>query len=331
VDLGSTPVTGGTANVSFDVPTGPGGGEIRLVAQPSKTTVTIPVATADPAASTVTATAGSMTYGTDGSVDVTVTPASATGTVQLLDGHTIVGEGTLSDGKATVTVPGDALEPGDHSLAVAYLGDALTAPSQGTVDVVVAKAASTTSAAADPATVKVKRGTSSVSVTVSADGATPTGDVTALVDGAVAGTATLANGKAVIAVGPFATVGTKTVEIRYAGDDHVSGSQASTSVEVVKARPRLKVGHGPRVVVAGKTRAVLNISATVDGQPLAGRLRIDLPGDKHLTVRLAKGVAHVRLPQFVHAGTKWVRVSYLGSDTVEASRVTETIKVVKKK
>ena len=41
--------------------------------------------------------------------------------------------------------------------------------------------------------------------------------------------------------------------------------------------------------------------------------------------------AEVRLPKFARAGSKTVRVSYLGSDAVEASHVTETIKVVNKK
>ena len=145
------------------------------------------------------------------------------------------------------------------------------------------------------------------------------------------GSTSLSDGKATIEVGPFATAGTATVEIRYAGDDHVSGSQATASVEVVKSRPRLKVSHAPGNVVAGKTHALLDISATADGQPLTGKLRIDLPGGKHVVVQLAKGAATIRLPKFATAGNKTVRVSYLGSDTVEAGQVTETIKVVRKK
>ena len=99
--LASVPVNGGTAAVAFDVPAGTGGGLVRMVAQPSGTVVTIPVDTVEPPApaeSSVTATAAPMTYGTAGSVDVTVTPAAATGAVRVLDGTTVLGQGTLSDG-----------------------------------------------------------------------------------------------------------------------------------------------------------------------------------------------------------------------------------------
>ena len=50
-----------------------------------------------------------MTYGTDGSVTATVkSERGATGDVQVLDGSTVLGTGTLSGGTATVTIPGTA-------------------------------------------------------------------------------------------------------------------------------------------------------------------------------------------------------------------------------
>ena len=69
----------------------------------------------------------------------------------------------------------------------------------------------------------------------------------------------------------------------------MAGSQATTSVEAVKARPKVKVSHAPGNVVAGKTRALLTISASADGQPLTGKLRIDLPGGEHVNAQLVNG------------------------------------------
>ena len=50
------------------------------------------------ASSSVSGTAADITWGHAGSVSVTVTPSAATGTVELYDGATKLGEGTL-DGR----------------------------------------------------------------------------------------------------------------------------------------------------------------------------------------------------------------------------------------
>ncbi|MCW2766782.1 MAG: Endonuclease/exonuclease/phosphatase, partial [Nocardioides sp.] len=82
-----------------------------------------------PVETSVSATAQPMTYGADGSVSVSVTPGTATGTVTVLDGDTVLGDAALSGGTADVVIPGTALQPGQHALTVRYGGDATYAPS----------------------------------------------------------------------------------------------------------------------------------------------------------------------------------------------------------
>ena len=84
-----------------------------------------------------------MVYGTAGTIVANVTPSYATGDVQVLDGATVLGTGTLSGGSATINIPGTALEPGSHSLTVKYLGEGTATgvkPSQKSITVDVAKA-----------------------------------------------------------------------------------------------------------------------------------------------------------------------------------------------
>ena len=327
-DLGSMPVTGGAANVKFDVPVGTGGGQIRLVAEPSGTLVTIPVATVEPTVSSVTATAGSMTYGTDGTVDVTVTPGSATGTVRVLDGTTVLGESTLSGGHASVTIPGDALEPGSHDLTVAYLGDDRTATSEGDLTLQVAKAASETTAAASPTTVKVKKGTSTVSVTVSAEGTAPTGTVEAYVGDTLLDSDTLSEGEVTLTVGPFGSVGTKDIQVRYLGDEHVSPSTASTAVTVIKATPKLDVHGNPKTIHVNRTTPVLAIDVAAAGLTPTGKVKV-VSGDRSWTKTLSAGHVKFTLPAFTGKGAKDVTVKYLGDARTEGATRTITLKVVK--
>lgn len=51
----------------------------------------------------------------------TVSPSGATGTVQFLDGSSVIGSGTLSGGKASFAT--SKLSPGTHSMTAHYLGD----------------------------------------------------------------------------------------------------------------------------------------------------------------------------------------------------------------
>src|SRR5205085_9391193 len=72
----------------------------------------------------------------------TVTPNTATGTVQFNDSSTILGTGVISGGQATFTT--SALSIGSHNIVAKYLGDTNNAPSTGTLIQVVNQGTSTT-------------------------------------------------------------------------------------------------------------------------------------------------------------------------------------------
>lgn len=126
---------------------------------------------------TVAVAPASAGYGTARAITVTVAKSAGTptGAVSVKVGATTL-SGTLSGGKATVTVP--ATQPvGTHAVTASYGGDASTQPSTGTGKVVVTKARSTTKVTAK------KKGTGlAVSVKVTTPkGVSPAGKVTIVV------------------------------------------------------------------------------------------------------------------------------------------------------
>jgi hypothetical protein len=100
------------------------------------------------------------------------------------------------------------------------------------------KQGSSVDVSAVPTTVKKKKGTATISVTVAGDqGVTPTGTVEFWVDGQQVSTAALSGGTASATIGPFATVGVRHVEVRYLGDNVTASGSGTTTVTVVSTNP----------------------------------------------------------------------------------------------
>jgi VCBS repeat-containing protein len=100
-------------------------------------TVTITVTKAGeqpgPVVTEVTGSARAFTYGRRGVVSVAVTPATATGEVEVMKGSRMLAIRTLTDsGKARILLPAKSLRPGMHRLRVRYAGDANHAASSTT-------------------------------------------------------------------------------------------------------------------------------------------------------------------------------------------------------
>lgn len=254
-DLGTFPVTttissspdgsansnddAGTASVAVTVPAGTAAGShvLTVTGATTGTTVEIPVEVAEPAATTLTAAPVTTTYGTDSAVEVGIDPVTATGTVKLLQGEEVLGEGTLAGGATSIAVGGTDFEPGSYTLTLEYAGDAAHAPSTGTVQLTVERATPLVAVTASATTLKMKKDTSTLSVDVSAAGFTPTGFVAAYVDGVLVGSAELVDGGATVVVGPFDTAGAKQVTVVYLGDAHaVRTTSAPLTLTVVKGK-----------------------------------------------------------------------------------------------
>jgi hypothetical protein len=75
-----------------------------------------------PSSITLASSANPSSYGQSVTFSVTVTPSTATGTVQFLDGATELGTATIAGGGASLSI--SSLPVGAHSITAVYSGDA---------------------------------------------------------------------------------------------------------------------------------------------------------------------------------------------------------------
>jgi 5'-nucleotidase len=226
VSLGHIAVTDGSAAVDLTVPDGvPADSPLTVVATPSMTTIGKPSST-----TSVTATASKMTYGRAGRISVSVS-APAGGKVAVLDGTRTIATGDVSQGAATVRIPGTALMPGRHGLTVAYAGDASHAGSSTAVDMKVAKAKPTVKVSRTPGTVHAHRTAPRLTVKLSAPGHRVTGRVSVTTGGRTY-LARLSAGKATVKLRPYARAGKNKAVVTYLGSDTDRSVKKTVTIRV---------------------------------------------------------------------------------------------------
>ena len=344
--LGTFPVTNtlqsdpfddaGKATVSATLPPGITDGRtvFTLRGVTTGTTVKVPVATSDGLPDTVVSGAGTTyTYGRAGSVEVTVTPGEATGTVSLRDGDTVLGTATLVDGKADVAIEAKALSVGTHDLTLVYSGDSGHSGNEGGVQVEVVRALPVVANSLSPQRILVGSGTTTATVSVSAVGYQPTGSVEFFVDGSpvAADERELSDGGASLMVGPFSTKGSHTVTAVYGGDANTSPRSETSTVEVVDGTP--------------PPPAPASTSVTASAQPMtygtSGRVDVSVApttatgevtvrkGDVVLGARtLTEGQAGVTIGGLaLEPGTHALTVTYAGDANHQASSMPLSIEV----
>ena len=187
--------------------------------------------TVTPAGSTVVVTSSlnPSTVGQAVTFTATVTPVSATGTIQFKDGTAVLGTSAITGGKATLAT--SALTVGDHPITAVYSGDANDAASTSAVltQTVKQQASSVVVASSlNPSTFG-----QAVLFTAAVTPATAGGTVQ-FKDGANAlGTATIAGGKATFSISTLA-VGTHSISAVYSGDANDAASTSAALSQVVR-------------------------------------------------------------------------------------------------
>jgi 5'-nucleotidase len=323
----------GTASVSVTVPSGVVDGRtaFTLRGTTTGTTVTVPVRSSDGRTdTTVTGVDQEVVFGQPGTVTVTVDPSTATGSVTIEDGDTVLGSATLDGGVADIALAAGSLPVGTHDLALVYPGDADHSGSQGSVQVTVTRATPVVTATPSPDSVVVSGGTSSVAVSVSASGVSPGGTVTATVDGDLVDANSLVDGAATLTVGPFTTVGDQVVTIGYLGDENVAAGSTTTTVTVTKAGSTTQADVTPAQVVVRQGQVTVRATVTAAGHTPTGDVEIYVDGAKAATASLTDGTAAATIGPFQTVGSRSVTVKYLGDARTKGSEsAASSVTVVK--
>ncbi|KRB73226.1 hypothetical protein ASE01_20960 [Nocardioides sp. Root190] len=194
--------------------------------------------------------------------------------------------------------------------------------------------ASTTTMLIKPTTIRAGSGSSVVTVAVTAGETTPETEVDGQAEIWVAGvkkaTVAVVDGRASAKVGPFSTVGTRTVQARYLGSPTVLPSNSTVGkVVVAKAVSTMAVVVQPSKIVKRKTRPTVVVAVRAAGFAPSGVVRVTVLG-KTYAGRLSGGKVTVRLPAFRKPGTFRAVVAYAGdARTMKVSKAV-SIRVVRR-
>jgi hypothetical protein len=224
----------------------------------------------------------SITVGQAVQLSASVTPAAAGGTVQFLDGGTVVGTAAVSGGVATISI--STLAAGTHSITATYSGDGGdSASTSSAVGITVAKLAVSVSAASS-LTPSVSGQSVTFTATVSPAGATGT---VQFLDGAtVLGTAALSGGSAALTTASL-SAGSHSITTTYSGDPTYTGGSGVVA-QMVKAITSIVVTSNNANAVFGQS---VQFTATVAPATATGSVQFKDGSTVLATVALSGGAA----------------------------------------
>jgi len=278
-------------------------------------TATLPLAINQAQSSTTTTLSSSpnpSTFGQSVTFVAAVSPVSATGTAQFLDGGTPIGAATLTGGTAALAV--STLAVGTHSITAVYSGDPsdLGSTSAAVVQTVNQAASSVTlTSSVNPATAW-----ETIIFTATVSPASATGTVQLVYNGTTMATVTISGGSAVTsaAMAP----GTYSITAVYSGDANDAPSTSATLVETInKASTTIVMTSSTNQISLGQ---VFGLSATITPSTATGIVQLMDNGALLGTGTVVGGLStfSVMLPT---AGTHSITAVYTGdaNDTASTS------------
>jgi len=173
------------------------------------------------------------TYGQTVTFTATVTPASATGAVQFLDGATLLGSANLSGGQAAFATA--SLAAGPHSITANYTGNSnYLSSTSAAVAQSVNQNATSTSLTSSASTSGLGQAVTFTATVVAAVGTVkPAGTVNFLDGATLLGSSALnANGVATFTTSSLST-GVHSITAQYPGNSNFTGSTSSPLTQTV--------------------------------------------------------------------------------------------------
>lgn len=243
-------------------------GDTTYAASTTSITVTVAAPVQVASQTTVAAATSTPTFGASDTITITVASGSTSSTATPTGKVTVSVDGaqapTLTLTNGSVTYNFSSTSVGAHTISAAYAGDTTYLSSSGSVGVTVPPVASNTAVAAatsTPASGASDAITITVTSSLAASTAVPTGTVTISVDGTAQTPAlNLTNGAATYNFSSM-TAGAHTVSAAYAGNTTYAGSNGSVSV-TVSAPPKSFTVAATNVTVASGTSGTSTVTVT---------------------------------------------------------------------
>jgi hypothetical protein len=236
--LGTTALAGNTAAFSVSLAVGSHSITATYSGDANFATSTSPVLNVVQKAETATAllvtNTGNATLPVTFSATVTSTsPGSPTGSVNFFDGATLVGNGAISAGTATLSA---TLSAGTHNITATYSGDANFNVSTSAVFNVFQKGGTATVLTASPNPGNPNQTITLTATINSSSSGTPTGNVV-FMDGTTSlGSAAVSATSTAVMTVPTLTIGTHSLTAAYSGDSNFVPSTSAILSEVINTQ-----------------------------------------------------------------------------------------------
>ena len=295
--------------------------------------ITVTLTKATPAV-TLTSSAATATVGLNvtftASVSTVIKGTAPTGTVQFLNGSTVLGSGNVNGSTGKATYATSALPVGANTITAIYSGDSkyqqASAPNL-TETINLAVAAVTLTSAKNPAAAGAQV-TFTAAVASAIAGVAPTGTVQFLDGNTVMGSSTLSTGKATYSTSALA-VGANTISARYSGDGKYAAATSKGLVETVnKATPTATLTASPNPATVGaQVVFTVTVSTVIAGVAPTGSVQFKVGTASGGSATLSGGVATWSTTS-LKVGSNTVTATYGGDNnyaTVASKSLTETI------
>lgn len=279
----------------------------QATANATSNTVTLVVQTAS--SLVLTSSANPVLVGQPVNLGANVTPLSATGTVTFLDGATILGSATITNGRAVLF--GLQLPAGNRSLTATYSGDSLTASSSSSPLALVVKLASSLSLVTSASSLVEGQ---TVVLTANVTPASSTGSVVFRDGSKVLATLPVLNGVASLSTSKLGS-GARSLSASYSGDSLTAGSESNFVTVAVQVRSNVSLSSSANPAFLGQS---ITFNASITPATATGTV-IFRDRDVVLgSVPVANGVATLAVSQLA-LGDRIITATYSGNPLISAS------------
>ena len=258
--------------------------------------------------------------------EVTSNSGTPTGTLQVLNGSTVVGTGTLASG--IISIPVSTLPAGTDLVTASYLGGGGFAPSKSTpLTQTVTKATTATALASSPNPAAANQAVTFTAAVSSQYGGAATGTVTFMAGAQSMGSTALSRNVAALTTS-FATAGTYSITAQYNGDSNNTGSTSGAlSEKIIASTTTMLISSLNPSVVGQAVTFVATVSSSAGAPPNGETITFKNGSTVLGTGMLSSGMASLTTSS-LSAGVYTITASYPGDANFAASTSPELRQVV---